>query len=153
MAALLDVVKSTTREILHDQHREWRKVLVGLDANALNWKPGPETNSIAVLVAHTFDAERFLMATVLGVKFERDREATFRTVAAAADELLRIIDQTETEVDVYVERLSVDSLLSDLVLASGPHSGAWCPLHAIEHSREHLGQALLTRQMYEQQRR
>jgi hypothetical protein len=153
MAALLDVVKSTTKEILHDQHREWRKALAGLDANVLNWKPGKETNSIAVLVAHTFDAERFLMATVLGVKFERDREAKFRTVVAAADELLKIIDETETEVDAYLDRLTVDSLLSDRVLAGGTHSGAWGPLHAIEHSREHLGQALLTRQMYEQQRR
>ena len=153
MSKLLDVVRGTTKEILHDQHREWRKVLTGLDAQTLNWKPGPDTNSIAVLVAHTFDAERFLMASVVGVRLERDREAKFRTIAAGADELLRIIDETEAEVDTYIDRLSAEALTADLPHASGTHSGAWWPFHALDHSREHLGQALLTRQLYDQQRR
>jgi uncharacterized damage-inducible protein DinB len=152
-STLIDAIKSTTREILHDQRREWRKVLAGLDAEAVNWKPGKDANSIAALVAHTFDAERFLMTRVVGVTFDRDREAKFRMVASGADELLRIIEETEKEVDECVDRMGAEALVADLPHTSGPHLGAWWPLHALEHSREHLGQALLTRQMYEQGRR
>ncbi len=152
-AKLIDAVRSTTKEILHDQRNEWRKLLAGLDTETLNWKPGKDANSIAVLVAHTFDAERFLMAHVVGVRFDRDREAKFRTVVSSADELLKIIDETATEVDAYVDQLSGEAMVADMPHTTGPHLGAWWPLHALEHSREHLGQALLTRQMYEEGRR
>ena len=33
-------------------HRQLRAALEGLEAEALNWTPGPEMNSIAVLVMH-----------------------------------------------------------------------------------------------------
>jgi hypothetical protein len=149
----MEAMRTTVREILRDQRRQWRNVVAGLDAEALNWKPGQDANSIAVLVAHTFDAERFLMAHVVGIRLDRDREARFRTVVSGPDELLTIIDGAEREVDGYVELMSGDALAADMPHATGPHLGAWWPLHALEHSREHLGQALLTRQMYEQGRR
>ena len=153
-ADLVNTVKSTTKEILHEQRNEWRKALAGLDAEVLNWKPGKDANSIAALVAHTFDAERFLLATVVGVRFDREREAKFRTVVSDANELLHIIDETGKEVDGYVDRVGEDAFVADIPLPSGVrHTGAWWVFHALEHSREHLGQALLTRQMYEQGRR
>ncbi len=79
---MVEEIKEAMRSIFYDQHKRWREVVTGLDAEALNWKPGEDTNSLAALVAHTCDAERFLMATALGITIDRDREAKFRTVVA-----------------------------------------------------------------------
>ena len=150
MMNVIEKIKEGMRQIFHDQHKRWREVVTGLDAEAMNWKPGEETNSIAVLVAHTCDAERFLMATALGITVDRDREAKFRTVVTGADELLKIIDKTEAEIDDYIDRLNGDLLAAEHSLPRRTHTGAWWAFHALEHSTEHIGQALLTRQMYEQ---
>ncbi len=147
---MVEEIKEAMRSIFYDQHKRWREVVTGLDAEALNWKPGEDTNSLAALVAHTCDAERFLMATALGITIDRDREAKFRTVVAEADELLKLIDETEAETDDYIERLTEDLLVSEHSLPGRTHTGIWWALHGLEHSTEHIGQALLTRQMYEQ---
>lgn len=148
---LIDGIKEGMRRIFHDQHKQWREVVAGLDADGLNWKPGKDTNSLAVLVAHTCDAERFLMNISRGAVIDRDREAKFRVVANGVDELLRLIDDTEAETDDCIERLNEDLLISDHTDPSGrTHTGLWWAMHALEHSTEHIGQALLTRQMYEQ---
>ena len=147
---VVEEIKEGMRRIFHDQHKRWREVVTGLDAAALNWKPGEDTNSLAALVAHTCDAERFLMAIALGIKLDRDREAKFRTVVTGADELLKLIDETEAETDDYIDRLNNDLLVAEHSHPGRTHTGIWWALHGIEHSTEHIGQALLTRQMYEQ---
>lgn len=150
MMNVVEEIKEGMRRIFHDQHNRWREVVAGLDAAALNWKPGEDTNSLAVLVAHTCDAERFLMATALGITVDRDRESKFRIIASRADVLLKIIDETEAETDDYIDRLNDDLLVAEHSHPGRTHTGIWWALHSIEHSTEHIGQALLTRQMYEQ---
>ncbi len=143
-------IKEGMRCIFHDQHKRWREVVTGLDTEALNWKPGDDTNSLAALVAHTCDAERFLMAIALGITIDRDGEAKFHTVVNETDELLKLIDETEAVTDDSIDRFTEDLLVSEHSLPGRTHTGIWWALHAIEHSTEHIGQALLTRQMYEQ---
>ena len=75
MLNAVETIKESMKQLLHEQHNEWRKIVSGLNAEALNWKPGDDTNSLAALVAHTCDAERFLMAIAVGIKLDRDREA------------------------------------------------------------------------------
>ena len=147
---MVEKIIDSIRRILHDQHNRWRNVVFGLDAEALNWRPGEDTNSLAVLAAHTCDAERFLMAIALGITVDRNREAKFRIVVSGADELLKIIDETEAVIDDYIDRLTGDSLAAEHSVSGRTHTGAWWALHALEHSTEHIGQALLTRQMCEQ---
>lgn len=149
MLNAVETIKESMKQLFQEQHDEWRRIVTGLDAEALNWRPGDETNSLAALVAHTCDAERFLMAIALGIKLDRDREAKFRIVVSGADELMRLIDETEAEVDGYIDRFTDDSLITEHSLPGRTHPGAWWSLRALEHSREHLGQALLTRQIYE----
>lgn len=152
MSSLLAATQEAAHGIFDDQHASWREVISGLDAEALNWKPGNETNSITVLVSHSMDAERFLMASAVGVELDRDREAKFRVVASGADELLQLVDDTAREVRGYIDAMTEDLLTADHARPGRTHSGEWWFLHAVEHSREHIGQALLTRQLYEQQR-
>ncbi len=150
MSSTLNAVRETTRTILHDQHRRWREVVSGLDADALNWRPGKETNSLAVLVSHALDAERFLLATSVDAEIERDREAQFEVVTSGADELLAYIDEVERDVDGFLDRLTDDLLATEITRGPRSVTGAWWALHAVEHSCEHIGHAELTRQMWEQ---
>lgn len=147
----IQAIKDATKAIFHEQHASYRSVVEGLSADALNWKPGDETNSIAVLISHAMDAELFLMASSVGIELDRDREAKFKVVASSAEEMLRVIDETERDVDGYIDAMTGELLAADHARPGRTHTGAWWFLHAVEHSREHLGQAFLTRQLYEQQ--
>lgn len=150
MSELTDALKAGAREVLRDQHKWWREIVSDLDAEALNWRPGGETNSLAVLVAHAFDSERYWTAEAAGITLDRDREAKFQIVAQSADDLLRIIAESERDVDGFIEQVTAATLVNETKRRGVVRSGVWCLLHAIEHSREHTGQAALTRQLYEQ---
>jgi uncharacterized damage-inducible protein DinB len=147
----MDALKTAAKQVLAVQKQAMRDVVSGLDAEALNWKPldGQETNSIAALFAHALDAERFLIASSVDVTLDRDREAQFRVEVASADELLALIDRTETEVNGWIDSLTEESLATEIARPNRTRTGAWWLLHAIEHSNEHVGQALLTRQLVE----
>jgi uncharacterized damage-inducible protein DinB len=150
MSDATNATRDAVRTILHDQHRRWREVVTGLDAKALNWKPGDETNSLAVLLSHSLDAERFLLASSVDVEVDRDREAKFRVEAASADDLLAHIDEMEREIDGYLDQTTDETLAAEIARPGRSRTGAWWVLHAVEHSCEHVGQAELTRQMWEQ---
>lgn len=150
MSDATNAVRESVRTILHDQHRRWREVISGLDAEALNWKPGDETNSITVLASHALDAERFLLASSVDATIDRDREAQFQVEAAGPDELLSMIDQFERDIDGYLDQMTDASLAAEVERPGRTRTGAWWVMHAVEHSCEHVGQAELTRQMWQQ---
>jgi uncharacterized damage-inducible protein DinB len=148
-------VRDGTRQILREQKSSMREIVGGLSAEALNWKPGTgsaaETNSIAQMLSHALDAERFLIAASIDVALDRDREAHFRVTVGGAHELLELIDGVEREVDGWLDDMTPEHLTAAVARPGRTHSGAWWLLHAVEHSREHVGQAYLTRQLYELQ--
>lgn len=146
----VDALRGVVRQILHEGHAELRVVVSDLDAAALGWRPAADTNSIAALTAHALDAERFLVSTAAGIDVERDREAQFRITVDGPAELLALIDRLEGEVDGYLEHVTADRLTTPVERPGRVHEGAWWLLHALEHTREHVGQATLTRQLYEQ---
>ncbi len=147
----MDALNAAAKQVLGVQKQAMRDVVSGLDGAALNWKPldGQETNSIAVLLSHALDAERYLVASSVDVTLDRDREAQFRVEVESAGDLLALIDRTEAEVNGWIDSLTAERLAADVARPNRTHSGAWWLLHAIEHSNEHVGQALLTRQLYE----
>ena len=147
----MDALKAAAKQVLGVQKQAMRDVVSGLDGAALNWKPleGQETNSIAVLLSHALDAERYLVASSVDVTLDRDREAQFRVEVESAADLLTLIDRTEAEVNGWIDSLTAEQLAAEVARPNRTHSGAWWLLHAIEHSNEHVGQALLTRQLYE----
>jgi hypothetical protein len=63
----------------HELHTDAAKALEGLPPKALDWVPGPEMNSIGVLVVHSIGAERYWLGVALGEPPSRDREAEFQT--------------------------------------------------------------------------
>jgi uncharacterized damage-inducible protein DinB len=150
----MEALKTAAKQILGNQKTAMRDIVSGLDGAALNWKPldGQETNSIAVLITHALDAERYLIAASVDVTFDRDREAQFRVEVESAADLLALIDRVEAEVNGWLDSLTSAQLAAEVARPNRTHAGAWWLLHAIEHSNEHVGQALLTRQLYEGQR-
>lgn len=158
----MDAMRDATRQMLAERKEMMREIVRGLSPEALNWVPfdgqaRQEMNSIAQLLSHTLDAERFLVAVAVGVRLERDRESHFRARVESAGELLALIDSADQEISGYVGQLTADHLAAEvrIVEPTWPvpdvtHSGAYWLLHAIEHTSEHIGQALLTRQLYEE---
>jgi uncharacterized damage-inducible protein DinB len=136
--------------MLHWQHRNLRQAVTSLSAEALNWSPVPEANSIAALVFHTLDAERELVAGAAGIIIEHDGTAFFEFVATSAEELLTIIDRTEHDINGYLDQLRDHHLGTDITRRGWTESGAWWLLHAVGHTREHVGQAQVTRLWWEQ---
>src|SRR5260370_39686470 len=65
-------------------HRDIREQVEGLDRKALNWKPHPDANSIAVRIFHTLGSEREMINAVRWIKTTRDRAAEFEAEADAA---------------------------------------------------------------------
>lgn len=135
---------------LREGHTAMRAVVTGLPVSALDWKPGDETNSIAALVVHALDAERHLTAAVADLPLPRDREAAFRVAGLTGDQLVALIDATERDVDMHVGLITSDRLEATIERPNRTESGARWLIRAAAHSREHAGQASLTRQLAEQ---
>ena len=68
-------------------HTDIGKAVDGLPFEAFDWVPGPEMNTIAVLVVHLTGAERYWIGVALNEPPERDREAEFRVHGLSEIEL------------------------------------------------------------------
>lgn len=154
---LLGALRRGVSQVLREQHEVMRQTLAGLDEDALNWAPAPETNSIAVLFTHTLGAEDSISATLLGEPIDRDRDAEFRTRISDPGQLLAKLNEVEERVVDRVQRLGPTDLAAE---KSPPRDrlgrkllGSWWFAHLVEHNREHIAQAGLTRQLYEHQSR
>ena len=136
------------RHGFRDVHEGIRKLIAGMDTEALNWKPHPEANSIAVLVTHTLGSEREMLAAVRGIKVPRDRPSEF-VAEASPDDLAKLIDQA----DVWLNQQTRPMSPGDLT-ASRPRGefreqlGIVWLVTNYGHAREHLAQMELTKQLY-----
>src|SRR5512133_4203825 len=83
--------------LLQECHNHILEALEGLPSNALDWSPGPDMNSISVLVTHLTGAERYWIGDVAAQDpSNRDRDAEFRVHDVDMDVLKkRLIDNLE----------------------------------------------------------
>ncbi len=138
---------------LHEMHTEIEKSLAGLPAEALDWMPGPEINSLTVLVVHLTGAERYWVGDVaMGDPSNRVRAAEFKTAGLPAEALVARLRGAEGYIREALGKLS----LADLeAVRSHPRDGrqlsvAWCLLHVLEHTGTHMGHVELTSQLWRQ---
>src|SRR5687767_12334879 len=74
--------------LLQERHNDILEALEGLPPAALDWIPGPDMNSISVLVFHLTGAERYWIGDVAAQDpTERDRDAEFRVYDVEMDVL------------------------------------------------------------------
>ena len=139
--------------ILRSSHTDILKALDGLLPAALDWTPGPDMNSISVLVFHLTGAERFWIGDVAAQDpIERDRDAEFRVHDLSVDVLKKRLADNLEYARTILEKFTIQDLETTRVSARDGRefSVAWALLHALEHDTLHLGQIQLTRQLWEQ---
>lgn len=139
--------------LLQERHHEILEALEGIPSEALDWKPGPDMNSIGVLVFHLTGAERYWIGDVAAQEPSgRDRDAEFRVRDVGADILKkRLADNLEYARNA-MNRFTIQDLEAERASARDGRSftTGWALLHALEHTTLHLGQIQLTRQLWEQ---
>lgn len=148
----MEPVVMTAREHLRLTRDAYRETIRGMDQAALNWVPGPDTNSAAVLVVHIAGSERELLHTIRGLPVERDRDAEFRATAESDGELLARLGQMDAAFEEMAPYITAADLASPRTRWNGKtNSGLYWLLHDVSHLREHLGHIQLTKQLYERQ--
>lgn len=141
-------------KVLETMHNEIVQALDGLPPAAVNWSPGPGTNSLAVLAIHSAGAERYWIGDVaMGEPSGRDRDAEFRTENVAAEAAIGPLQSALLYAQTALPRLTVADLAEG---RTSPRDGrevtvSWALLHALEHTAMHAGHAQLTRQLWEAQ--
>jgi DinB superfamily len=132
---------------LRSMHTKMRDLIKGLDRDALNWKPHPEANSVAVLITHTLRSERELIGAVRGVIVGRDRPSEFVS-EADQDELLKMVDEADAWLAEQTDGMTGADLQAERPRANDkPQLGLVWLLIAYGHGREHLAHLELTRQL------
>ena len=137
---------------LSELHHDLEDVIEGLPVEALDWSPGPEVNSLAVLIAHTAGSERYWIGEVAGEDpAGRDRAAEFETNGHTADELKELLQRALAHSRMVLSGLALDNLAEARVAPMQGRSVtvAWALLHSLEHTAVHLGHAGVGRQFWE----
>lgn len=131
------------------QHRLHKEVR-GLPAEAMDWSPRPEMNSVAVLLAHIAGLLREGIDIALGDPPSRVREREFQTRGVKGAEMLRRLDAVIDYARGALPRLGLQDLDKERQDEDGMVTCGWALLHALEHAYLHLGQVQLTCQMWRQ---
>jgi hypothetical protein len=137
--------------LFHELHADLRKEVEGLDAAALNWRPAPDTNPIAVLVVHMLGSEMETVRMVRGLHAERDRLAEFRVEGLTSADLVQNIDAAEALLDELGPTISAENLAASVThpRRGTQASGAYWLTSNFGHAREHLAHLQLTKQLYQ----
>jgi uncharacterized damage-inducible protein DinB len=139
--------------LLQDCHNDVLEALQGLPPAALDWTPGPEMNSISVLVFHLTGAERYWIGDVAAQDpTERDRDAEFRVRDVEVDVLKKRLADNLDYARNTLNSFTIQDLETTRVSARDGRefTVAWALLHALDHANVHLGQIQITRQLWEQ---
>jgi len=151
-----DPILTSARDLLRRARDDMRAAVDGLPPDALNWRPaGRDTNSIAAMANHSLTSARTWLSVAVAAPLpDRDRPTEFEFTTRDSAELLARVD------GLFEDCLSlIDSSRTVDWAALRKHWDpgrdielfpAWALLHALEHLREHLGQMLLTRQLWQQ---
>lgn len=137
---------------LEELHVEALENIRDLPQEALDWKPFPGGNSIAVIITHMAGAEKFWLGDVVaGESTGRDREAEFEVKDMEIEQLSTLLDDSLAYARTVLETLDIESLGST---RSSPRndrnvSVGWSLGHTLKHSAIHLGHLHVTRELWE----
>jgi DinB superfamily len=137
-------------ERLEDLQHRLHKDVGDLPTEAMDWLPGPEMNSVAVLLAHITGLLREGIDLALGDPLSRVREEEFQTHGVPSAEMLSRLDAVIDYGRVALPRLGLADLAKAREDDDGTVTCGWALLHALEHAYLHLGHIQLTCQMWRQ---
>jgi len=145
-----DPTIEAAREIFDESVDHLREAIDGLSPDLLAWQPaGEDSNSITVLAVHGMHSSRWWLSIARGSPLpERDRPSEFVAESASDTELLSFVDTMAAECRARLDPAETfDPAVIRPTPEAEPVSAAWALLHALEHLREHVAQAQLTRQL------
>jgi hypothetical protein len=131
------------------------KAIDGLPQEALDWAPGPQMNSINVLVAHMTGSQRFLVGDMIGdIPSHRNRDAEFAAQGGDAGQIIARLNEAMAVTLSAFENLSAADLESTQPRAKNGRSFtvAAAMVHALAHSGVHAGHIEMTRQLWDQRK-
>ena len=149
----MDPFLAAARVTFRKQQRAFAGVIANLPAEALDWRPVAGANSLTVLVTHAWGSTQAWTARAAGREIDRDRAAEFLAEADAVS-LQRLLTEGGARIEAALDAIDVGTLgQMRLTEPAGDeeYTAAHCVFHAVEHAQEHLGQAYLTRQLWEAQ--
>ncbi len=145
----MDPVIKAYFDILAALHEGCRTQISGMTQEELDWRPGDDMNSLAILTAHIAGAERYWISdVVMGEATGRDRDSEFATTCLSEHELSVFLDSALDYVRGAFEDLSAEHLAE---VRTSPRNGrkytvAWAIAHVLEHTALHLGHMQITQQ-------
>ena len=140
-----------TRELFEEELAELREAVDGIPSEALEWRPpAKDSNTLTILATHGMHSTRWWLTVARGAPLpDRDRPSEFVAEVANVDELLGFVDAMAKD---CLARLDPEEPFDPGVVRElpddDPVTSAYALLHAMEHLREHVAQAQLTRQLW-----
>jgi uncharacterized damage-inducible protein DinB len=131
-------------------HKEMKSVIADVDPDALDWRPGEGTNSLAVLATHVAGSERYWIGElVMGEPAYRVRQEEFKAANVRLEQLAGALDDSLELIRRGLEGVSIQRVEDKVVLPRGgePVTVAWALAHVLQHTALHLGHMELTRQL------
>lgn len=148
----MDALFEDYLERLQGLHDGIREAIRTLPAEALDWSPGAEMNSIGVLAAHVAGSELYWIGDIAGqTPTGRVRELEFRTHGLDQDALQRLLDAALALARETLQNLNPQELDQVHSTPDGRTvTAGWALLHALEHAGLHTGHIQLTAQLWRQ---
>lgn len=137
---------------LQSLHDNIKSTIEGLSQSEIDWVPGPEMNSLGIIVAHVAGSERFMIGDNIAKEPSgRDRDSEFRTHGIDSAELNERLDNSLAYTRQVLERCSIEDLDTPCF---SPYDGrtytsGFYLFRVLGHVASHLGHAQITRQMLE----
>ncbi len=153
----MSILSTSVLGILREQHEMFREAIAGLSQEALNWRPGADTNSAAMLITHATESEgRILRIAIEGELRDPDelvatRLKSFDAVVDSPDGLVALIDSADAEAARVLAKLDDIDAGTPRTMRGSTGAAAWWVFRVIAHNGEHVGNLLLTRQLWEAQ--
>src|SRR5690349_24024289 len=86
-------------------HNDYKKAISGLPVEALDWVPGPDMNSLCVMIVHMTAVERYLVGDMAGhINSNRMRPAEFQAKGLDEATLIQRMDDTLTFVSDTISK-------------------------------------------------
>ncbi len=141
------------QEIAAHIDETWTSLLAAVkdvDDALLQWCPGSEFNSVAILLRHLAGSDRWWIGEGIGgVASRRVRAAEFQHDTPRRDDLLRTVDEARSLTRRVLSGLTMQDLQAEtspaVTVGTPPRrpTKLWALLHFLEHLGYHRGQVLL----------
>ena len=146
----MDPIMKSYLEVFEALHKDCKKQISGLTQEELDWSPGEDMNSLAILSAHIAGAERYWIGDhLMGEASGRVRDDEFSTSGSTADALSQQLDAALKYSRDAFDRLTQDQLGEIRKSPQGEREStvAWIIASVVRHIALHLGHMEVTRQL------